>query len=417
MIDEQQINDSKVQEEQTSLDRFVEHIEAVMQGVQNLKWEEVEFHLGNLETIVGTADASDKPYMDALYEPIRSFVLGFQQWVNAKAPEDQEKALNELTAARDSLRKLRTEQRELTNNPGFIQFGLGIESQILSVQSQIATSRGDANEAARLDQQRNHLFDDMLAGLKPDDPLHHFFVAFKLYQEALPRFSRGMQALLDMNLDLAQEYLNESSQNFSVMRDHLNEAKIDALMFKALKNAMEGFGLLVSGQDVYVRALRNAIIGDVNRVDVIALEKAERSFLDGGDQISAAVQALPSFFNNLDIKPATRQLSQLTHNFRTLCERSLSPKQIAHTTAPKVIFYFLGTFLILLFGLPVSGLVTGLQSKDIGLLLIVSVLVSVIGAFGFEAVRLVPLFDVFTRMLPGGSRPEKGEAKEAPAET
>jgi hypothetical protein len=83
MIDEQQINDSKVQEEQTSLDRFVEHIKAVMEGVQNLKWEEVEFHLSNLETIVGTADASEKPYMDALYEPIRSFVLGFQQWVNA----------------------------------------------------------------------------------------------------------------------------------------------------------------------------------------------------------------------------------------------------------------------------------------------------------------------------------------------
>jgi hypothetical protein len=44
-----------------------------------------------------------------------------------------------LTGARDSLRKLRTDQRELTKNPGFIQFGLGIESQILSVQSQIAT--------------------------------------------------------------------------------------------------------------------------------------------------------------------------------------------------------------------------------------------------------------------------------------
>ena len=43
-----------------------------------------------------------------------------------------------------------------------------------------------------------------------------------------------------MNLDLAQEYLEESSQNFSVMRDRLNETKIDALMFKALKNAMEG---------------------------------------------------------------------------------------------------------------------------------------------------------------------------------
>lgn len=147
-----------------------------------------------------------------------------------------------------------------------------------------------------------------------------------------------MQALLEMNLDLAQQYLEESSQDFAVMRDHLNEAKLDALMFKAMKNAMEGFGLLVGGQDIYVRALRTAIIGDVNRIDVIALEKAERSFLDGGDLVSTAVQALPSLFNNMDIKPLARQLSQLTHNFRTLCERSRSPKQITRTTAPKVIF-------------------------------------------------------------------------------
>jgi hypothetical protein len=417
MIDEQHINDSKAQEEQTSLDRFFEHIQAVTDGVQNLQWEEVEFHLSNLETIVGTADASEKPYIDALYEPIRNFVLGFQQLVTAKAPEDQEKALNRLTGARSALRKVRTEQRELTDNPGFVQFGMGIESQILSLQSQIATRRGDSNEAARLDQQRNHLLDDMIAGLEPDNPLRHFFVGLKLYQEALLRFNRGMQALLEMNLDLAQQYLEESSQNFSVMRDHLNEAKINALMFKALKNAMEGFGLLVSGQDIYVRALRAAIIGDVNRVDILALEKAERSFLDGGDLISTAVQAVPALFNNLDIKPTTRQLSQLTHNFRTLCERSLSPKQITRATAPKVIFYFLGTFLVLLFGLPISGLVRGLQSKDIFLLVIVSVLVSVIGAFGFEAVRLVPLFEVFTRMLPGGSRPQKDDGKEAPAET
>lgn len=189
----------------------------------------------------------------------------------------------------------------------------------------------------------------MVASFEPDDPIRHYFAALKHYQEAVLRFSRGMQALLEMNLDLAQQYLEESSQDFAVMRDHLNEAKLDALMFKAMKNAMEGFGLLVGGQDIYVRALRTVIIGDVNRIDVIA-----------------------------------RQLSQLTHNFRTLCERSLSPKQIRRTTAPKVIFYFLGTFLILLFGLPISGLVGELQSKDIGLLLIVSVLVSVIGAFGLR---------------------------------
>lgn len=160
MTDEQRRDDSNVQETQTTFDIFQEHVQGAMQNIQNLRWEEVEFHLSGMETIVGTADASEKPYIHALYEPIRKFALGFQQLVNAKAPEDQEKALDQLTGARNSLRKLRTEQREMTENPGFAQFGLGIESQILGIQSQLARSRGDVNEAARLEQQRDHLFDD-----------------------------------------------------------------------------------------------------------------------------------------------------------------------------------------------------------------------------------------------------------------
>lgn len=413
MTDEQQRADSNAQETSASVDRFVEHVQGAMQGVQNLRWEEVEFHLGNMESIAETADDLEKPYIDALHEPIRKFALGFQQCMTAKSPEDQEKALDQLTGARSSLRKLMTEHRELTSNPGMALFLLGIEGQILGIQSRIASSRGDADEVARLDQQSNHLLDDMMKRLKPDEPLYHFFGALKQYQEALLRFKRGMQALLEMNLDLAQQYLEESSKDFSIMREHLNKAEMDALMFKATRKAMEGFGLLVSGQDIYVRALRTAIIGDINRSDVVALKNAERSFLDGGDLISSAVEAMPSVFGDMDIKPAAQGLSHLTHNFRTLCERSLSPKEITRATAPKVVFYFLGTFLVLLLGLPISGLVAGLQSSDIGILLLVSLLVSVIGAFGFEAVRLVPLFDVFTRVFPGGSRPQKDDGKES----
>jgi uncharacterized membrane protein len=77
-----------------------------------------------------------------------------------------------------------------------------------------------------------------------------------------------------------------------------------------------------------------------------------------------------------------------------------------------VVFYFLGTFLILLIALPISGLVTELQSNDMGLLLIVALVVSLIGAFGFEAVRFVPLFKEFTRVLPWARQSQEGSGKE-----
>lgn len=411
MTNEQQRDDPDARETKATLDNILEHVKGTMQGAVNLKWEEVEFHLDSMETIAQTAPALVKQYIDALNEPTRRFVLGFRQLLRAEAPEDKEKALDHLTGARNALRKLMTEQ-ELTNNLSFVQFALGIEAQILSVQEQMARDRGEANVVARLVQQREHLLDDMIAMYEPDQPIRHYFEAVKQFQEALPKFKKGMQALREMNLDLAQEYLEESSKAFSGMQDHFSKAEVDALILKVGKSVSEGYGLLANGQDIYVRTLRAAIIGDVNRSDVIALEKAERRFLDGADLISKATEAMPGLFGKWDPKPAARHASQLTHNLRTLCERSLSPKEITLATAPKVVFYFLGTFLVLLIGLPISGLVEELRSNDIGLLLIVSLLVSVIGAFGFEATRFIPLFEVFTRVLRWPRRSQEGSGEE-----
>jgi hypothetical protein len=224
-------------------------------------------------------------------------------------------------------------------------------------------------------------------------------------------FGRGMQCLLEMDLDLAQQYLEESSKTVSAMHDHFSKANIAAVLPEAGKRAAEGLGLLISGQEAYVRTLRTAILGDVSRSDVEALKKAGRSFRDGADLISKAVTAAPAVFGGADLRPVAIQAGQLTRNLRTLCEQSISPKEITVTTAPKVVFYFVGTFVVLLIGLPVSGLVAKLQSSDLGLLLIVSLFVSVIGAFGFEAIRLIPLFEVFTRLLPSARQAEDKKGK------
>jgi len=399
---------------QATLENFFEHVKGVMQSCLNLRWDDVEFHLRSMATIAETAAASEKRYIDALHEPVKEFALGFRQMMTADTLADKEQALAHLTGARNALRKLRTEQRELTENPGFAQFALGIEEQILSVQEQIANIRGDANEVARLKQQQVHLLDEFREMYEPDHPMRHYFEAFKQFSEALPKFIRGMEAFQEMNLDLAQQYLEESSKAFSGMQDHLSKAAaaMDELLFKAVKSAAEGLRLLAGAQDIYVRTLRAAIIGDVTRSDVKALEKAERWFLDGVDLFSKGTAAMPGVFGGLDLEPAAQRSSQLTRNLRTLCERSLSPKEITLTTAPKVVFYFLGTFLVLLIGLPISGLVAELQSNDIALLLLVSLLVSVIGAFGFEATRFVPLFEVFTRVLPWAHRSREESEKE-----
>jgi hypothetical protein len=415
MSDLAETNDKARKEAPTPLDNFLEHVQDALKSVSTLRWDEVKFHLDSMDASAAAADPSEKPYIEALHEPIRGFALGFQQFTTAKTEADQKKALDYLSGARNALRKVKAEQPKLTDNPGFAQLAFGIEGQILGVQERMARSRGDASEVAILNSQRAQLLRDMIDPLGPDDPLRHFLEASRLLEVALPSFSTGLKYLMEMNLDLAQTYLEESSKSVVEMREHFSKAKgddLNAVIFETGRNTAEGLGLLVSGQDAYVRVLRAAIIGDVNKGDVEALRTAERAFVDGAALLSKSVLMMPGIFGGVDLGPIVLTQAKLTNNLRTLCERSLSPKVITVTTAPKVVFYFVGTFIVLLIGLPTSGLVARLQTSDLGLLLIVSLFVSVIGAFGFEATRLVPLFNVFPSLLPWGRSKESAAKAE-----
>lgn len=401
MESKQHGNSPETRETPAALDTFFEHYTAAMQSLANLRWEAVGFHLAEMEVTTKSVPTSVKPIVEGLYEAARGLALGNEQLAKAKSPQDQETALKYLSAARTALRKLKTEQRELFKNSGFIQFSVALEGQILVVQGQAARARGDVKEVARLEGQQEQVLDDMIQVLELDHPLRHYFEGVKRFREGMPKLLRGMRAAKEMNLDLAQQDLRDSSVSFDAMNDHFSKAKIDSLILKAPRQAAEGFSLLASAQDAYVATLRAAIIGDVSKTDVKALEQAERKFLDGAEMVTKAVQVAPGFFGGLDLRPVGQAMSQLARNLRTLCERSLSPKEISVATAPKAVFYFLGTFVVLLFALPISGLVEKIGASELGFLLVVSLIVSLVGAFGFEATRFLPFFEVLTRFIPG----------------
>jgi hypothetical protein len=407
MTDPQHLENAEPPAPRDISEPFLAHINGALQGVTNLKWDDVDYHLAAVRRLLDEADDSDRQLYGAVHEPIRDFALGFRLFSTHTSPDEREQALDHFTKARDALRDLRMNARELAGNPGFTQFALGVETQIVSVQRQIAYDQHDARRTAQLDGQISQLMDEMIDSLAPEDPQRFFMVAIRHYQTALFHFAKGSGALQEMNLDLAQQYLADASAYFGQVQENLSRAELEGALLKATRDVIEGFALLVGGQDVYVRILRAAIIGDVTRSDVLDLEKAERSFLDGADRVARGSAAMPGIFGGMDIRPIASQTSLLARNLRTLCERSLSPKAITLTTAPRVLFYFLGTFIVLLIGLPLSGLIERLEFNNIAFLLGVSLLVSVIAAFGFEAARFIPLFDAFTRVLPWARGAEK----------
>lgn len=411
MTDEEQNKKEDDRGRQSAFDVFSEHIEGLMQSVSNLKWDDFRYHFEGMKSIAESADPSAKPYIDALFPPISQAALGMQEWLVAKTPEDQGNALVHLNGARDALRRLKADWRELTNNPGFVQMALGIETQVLQIQLQVAKARGDANQVALLEQQQGQLLEDMIAAYGPDEPMRHILEAVKLLGEAQPKFINGLQAALEMNLDLAHQYLQESTRSFDAMRDHFTKGRTDMLIVQVSRQVAEGFSRIASGQDAYVRTLRAAIVGDVSKGDVSALQQAERDFVDGAELIAKASRVLPSVFGGVEvIKPMGERASQLTRNLRTLCERSLTPKEIVISAAPKFVMYFLGIFLVFLFALRIGGGGAEFSLDNVGLLLLFSLLASLIGTFGLAATRFVPLLNALGRLLgqllgAGGSQP------------
>src|SRR5947208_254413 len=124
MARKRQTSEPDVTETSEAFDLFSEDIGGMMQAILDLKWEEVGFYRGRIESRVRSIEGPEKTTVEAIYEPIQGFAVAFERSATAKTPEDQENALVDSIAARDALRKLRADYRDLTENPGFNQFAL-----------------------------------------------------------------------------------------------------------------------------------------------------------------------------------------------------------------------------------------------------------------------------------------------------
>lgn len=395
----------------TAVDKFIEHMEGAMKNTLNFRFDEAQFHLDQMQTLVHSILEPDKLPADGFIKLVGEFVMGNQQLAVAETEQDRQAALTHLKASKNAARNMRIEHSDLANNPGLFQMALGIDAQVLAIQTRIAQERGDAKEVERLSAQSESVFNEIVESLGPDMPMRYFLEGIKSMKEAVPKFVMGVSAAADMNLDLAQQYLRESSEAFAAMNEHFQKAENEIAMVQSSTRVGDGFRLLARALDFYVSTLRAAIIGDVSKPDVERLAEAERGALDGAALIAKGVSAAPGFFGGMNLQPYADVLSKLARNLRGLCARSLSPKEISRSASPRALIYFLGTFTVLAVALPLTGLLQKLYFAEVIVLLVISLIISLIAAFGFESIRLIPWFDVFARFVPSS----RDSAKEKPS--
>jgi len=389
--------------------RFFEHMSEAFTNAINLKFEDAEFHVDGMKGEMAAVSEVDPALSSNFLAVTSGFVTGLKRLSSAKTPEDRRAGLGDLSAAKNGLRNVR-EHPDFKKNPGLMQMALGLEAQIRGAQIQLARDRADIEEVKRLEAQHVSAMDEMILSTSPEDPLHWFLQGCKSMQAATPRLAASIGAAGQMNLDLAQKYMRDACALFETMESNFRRAGADNLMAQSAIRIGSGFGLIAQALDSYINVLHAAIVGDVGKSNVEALSQAERNSLDGGSEMKAAAAAAPGFFPGSEgILSYAESLATWIRNLRALCERSLSPKAISRSASPRAVIYFLVVFVVLLLALPFSGLVQKVSFMEVGFLLIISAVISLISAFGFESTRLMPWFDVIGRFIPGGRSPEKSK--------
>ena len=255
------------------------------------------------------------------------------------------------------------------------------------VRLRTAYDRSDLIHRA-IDTLRDKLVEEAIQISGDDQSLGYSMRGLKIWMQAIPIIQASSQASVRLNLEDQKRYIQDARQLLKQAEEVLDKVQADDVLFDAPRKFARGTALLLAAQEAYASVLYSAITGDVTRQDIELLRAADKQLLDAGQRMIEASPVLgAALLNTGALKASIDVQREITRNLRILCERSLSPKEISRSASPRLAVYFLGTFLVLLFASKVSGLIAQLDAPALGFLILMSFIASLVGTFGFEALR------------------------------
>lgn len=367
----------------------------LFQAAMNLHWEEVSRGLARSAELERLASASEDR---SIRWPLTfllaagSYAQGQKHYHDGR-PADAAAALE---LAHEMARRLVAERPAKMPESGISPFARSVELALLHARSRAAEESGDHGEARRLGAIARRL-EREVAGASD---AHPGMVAFKTgvdeYHLAINKLVRAMDASARMELDRARLLHDAALEHFERMETSWEGVTDDYVAIESVRVLAGGFRLAASAQAAYNEALVTAIEGDVSQAHVSALRTAEAQFHEAAHVIEGAAGTTQLTADVAQAGPQFREMALRTRNLAGLCAASLRPAATARSASPRVVFYFLTTFLVLLFALPLSGTVASVSTVFVFSVILTSLVVALIGAFGFESLRLLPWFDRLT---------------------
>lgn len=213
----------------------------------------------------------------------------------------------------------------------------------------------------------------------------------------------AMRAFSEFDLEQATRYIEMAQQPLSRAASVGESLQAQVPALRQHTNYIKGLTQVMIGMAAVIRAVRDGVMGDVTDQHVAALERADESLLEARRRFEDAAQGLPllqpaelfipEFLHEIDGR--RRQIS----NLEKLMRQASSPREVTRRAFSRFVLVFLVTFLVVLIGARVSGLVESLGGTEVTTILIISLIAGVIPSFGIEGASKLA-----SQLLPGGRK-------------
>lgn len=361
-------------------ERFEQINKQLIPAVYNLNEKEAEQPLLELRNLI-----EEYKQAQPVYSEIMATVLEFYDCVFALT---RSKSEDELRQVLERLEKC--SHPALSESRGWV---LGLNQQVLQARSRLRKleSASILAEIQSLEEQHRAASRELAQIADPGSLERLTLEALLIYSEACGLLGQATAAQVRLELENATTYLQEASVKFNCAVENLNAVPRENELVRVIKGMASGLDKWVGAQKIYFSVLQKALTGGATAGSLVELERAEQLFLKTGMDL----QEYGNRLARLTRQPTANfvvlgeQLSRVAKNLRQLCLSALRPRSVAAQSAPRFFAFFMITFLVLLAGMRLSGLVAELNAGSLSGLLGMCLTVSSVSSFGLDGVRVV----------------------------
>jgi hypothetical protein len=269
--------------------------------------------------------------------------------------------------------------------------------QMFFIQAELKSDADlDETERARLQAQYQNLR-SVQSSISEDSPGFNISKSSNILMNASKYITDGTNSLWIADLDEARQSMDKAEKLLDSAELALQEGDDKNVMASSIGQIVEGYQALVAAQRAYVVALDASIMGTLQSEHVNALKTSDQDLFKYGEPVKQAllvVGVTPEIANSN--KRLFENQRTANRNLRRLAETALSPTNLSRIATGMFLVYFVVTLVSITAVMRFSGTMKSLKPPTMLLLVVTSFAAALIAAFGYQALKFLPLLKLLS---------------------